>query len=275
MATNGLHDGSTFDYLVIGGGTAGCALASRLSLSGPSTPVTVAVIERGSSDYEHDYVKKPLLAAMLGTTDLQTHYKTEPQQHLNGRTIVNIGGNVLSGSSAVNYGAWTRGHAADYDAWAEMVGDPRWNYENMLPCLKRTEHHHDTKADAAKHGFRGPIHTTSGRAYPLRDPIHKAFVHAGFKDNPDGNAGDPFGVAPWTENWRDGERQPSAKAYDLSKVTVITDALVRKIVLDNRKATGVELVDGRVIKSGKEIIVSCGTHRTPQGSISEAICFMP
>ena len=264
-ASNGEHDGATFDYLIVGGGTAGCTLASRLSVGNGSTAPTVAVIERGSNNYDHDYVKKPLLTAMLGTTGLQTQYKTEPQKHLGGRTITNIGGNVLSGSSAVNYGGWTRGHAADYDAWAAMVGDDRWNYENMLSCMKRTEHHHDPQADAAKHGFHGPMHTTSGRAYPLRDPIHKAFVAAGFKDNADGNDGDPFGVAPWTENWREGERQPSAKAYDMSKVTTITDALVRLITLEGKKATGVELVDGRKIKAGKEVIISCGTHRTPQG----------
>ncbi|KAI9716309.1 MAG: hypothetical protein M1828_000405 [Chrysothrix sp. TS-e1954] len=264
MADNTQNTDTSFDYIVVGGGTAGCALASRLSVGNGSIAPSVAVIERGSGSYDHDYIKKPLLTAMLGSTDLQTPYKTEPQEHLGGRRITNIGGNVLSGSSAVNYGAWTRGHAADYDAWADILGDPRWNYENMLPCLKRTEHHHDSNADAAKHGFHGPLHTTSGRGYPLRDPIHKAFLTAGFKDNPDGNDGDPFGVAPWAENWRDGERQPSAKAYDMSKVTVITDAQVRRVLLEGGEATGVELVDGRQFKAAKEVIVSCGTHRTPQ-----------
>ena len=168
----------------------------------------------------------------------------------------------------MNYGCWTRGHSKDYDAWAEQVGDNRWSYEEHLPYFRRTEHHYDDTADPQVHGFHGPIHTTSGRAYPLRDSVHKAFLAAGFRDLGDGNDGDPLGVARWTENWRDGKRQPSFAAYDMSGVLVHCESYARRIILDKShgscRATGVELADGRVFLAEKEVIIACGAHRTPQ-----------
>lgn len=156
-----------------------------------------------------------------------------------------------------------RAPADDYDFWAKHVGDPRWNYQNLLPYFRRSEHHYDPKGNKEQHGFDGPIHTTSRRVYPLGDSVHKAFVHDGFHDIPDSSAG--VGVSPWVENWKDGSRQHSGKAFDLSHIRVITGVVVNRVVFNDKKvATGVELSDGRHLRATQEIIVSCGAHKTPQ-----------
>ena len=169
----------------------------------------------------------------------------------------------------MNYGLWTRGHAADYDHWAELVEDQRWSYEWLLPYFRRIETCYDPdNGDRQQHGFNGPIHTTTGRAYPLHETIRTAFKSVGLTENPDANSGMPFGIGSWTENWRDAARQPAGIAYDLSGVQVWTSSSVARVLLEGpdgeKEATGVELVDGRRLKARKEIIVSCGALRTPQ-----------
>ena len=202
---------------------------------------------------------------MLAETELVVNYSTISQPQLDNRSVTNLAGRLLSGSSAANYGAWMRAPAVDYDLWAEQTGHPRWSYQALLPYMRRTEHHYDAEGDKYQHGFRGPIHTTSGRVYPLRNTIHQAFIEAGFPENADLNCGQPHGVAPWVENWRDGSRQHSGKVFDLSGVHLITEAAVSKILLNvDQAATGVELLNGRVVEARHEIIVSCGAHKTPQ-----------
>jgi choline dehydrogenase-like flavoprotein len=200
---------------------------------------------------------------------LEWNYQSAPQNHLNGRTIYLCGGRLLSGSSAVNYGGWTRGSAADYNSWAELVGDERWSYKGMLPYFRRTEHFHNPQGDPIQHGFDGPIyHAPIDRAYPLRKTVHQAYLEAGLQDNADANAGDPLGVAAWTENWRNSVRQPAGVAYDLSRVQVLTGCQVHRVILSgegtNKTAIGAELIDGRLITAAKEVIICCGALRTPQ-----------
>ncbi|KAI4086888.1 MAG: hypothetical protein LQ344_007189 [Seirophora lacunosa] len=227
-----------FDFIVVGGGTAGCCLASRLHSLLPQT--SIALLERGPDETENPLVTNPLAAAQLPDTDLVINYKTSPQSQLNNRQVTNYAGRLLSGSSAANYG-----HGSV----------PR-------PPITTTGL---TDGDADQHGFHGPIHTTSGRSYPLREPVHEAFLQAGFRDIPDLNAGDALGVAPWTENWKDGSRQHSNKAFDLSGVNVFTGAVVARLLVDDhRVATGVTLTDGRQIQAKREVIISCGAHKTPQ-----------
>ena len=254
------------DYIIVGGGNAGCVLAARLQQGDPS--LSILLIEAGPDQHNHPLVTAAAGAAQLHHTDLEWNYQTAPQAKLNNRKIYNCAGRILSGSSAVNYGAWTRGHAADYNLWASLVGDDRWSYEGILPYFRRSESHHNPKADPTQHGFDGPIHTTAGREYPLRDAIHNAFSSIGLKDNFDVNSGMPNGICQWTENWRNGVRQPAGRAYDLSGVHIMTDTMVRRILLtaDPREkiATGVELLDGRCIDARKEVIISCGAIRTPQ-----------
>lgn len=239
----------------------GCALASRLHQLQPT--LSIALVERGPNETEHPHVVNPQAAPLLAQTNLVIDYKTSHQPQLNDRTVSNLAGRLLSGSSAANYGAWMRAPASDYDLWAQRVGDSRWSYQNLLPYFRRTENHYDAKGDKEQHGFEGPIHTTSGRAYPLREFIHQAFVDAGFHDIPDTSAG--VGMTPWVENWKDGTRQHSSKAFDLSGSHVITQSIVTRVILNDKKAaTGIALSDGRQLHAKKEVIISCGAHKTPQ-----------
>lgn len=258
-----------FDYIIIGGGTAGCVVASRLHQGDPSK--SILLIERGPDEREHPLITNPVAAPLIPVkTNLISQYDTVPQAGLANRSILSLAGNILSGSSAVNYGMWSRGDRADYEQWARSSGDERWTYERMLPYFNRSEHHHDPDADSKVHGFDGPIHTISGRQYPLRHTVYEAFHAAGYKDNPDANNGNPLGLAKSTENWHKATRQPAGTAYPLEGVEVMTNTTVRKIILEDHPATGkmlatgIELISGRQIQAQKEVIVSCGAYRTPQ-----------
>lgn len=145
------------DYIIVGGGLAGCVLASRLQ-SSPLHP-SVILLEAGTDQHTHPLVIAPLGGPRLHGTELKWNYQTVPQKNLNNRSIYNCGGKLLSGSSAVNYGGWVRGHTADYDLWGKLVGDDRWSYNGLLPYFRRTEHHHDSNANPNQHGFEGPIFT--------------------------------------------------------------------------------------------------------------------
>ncbi|KAL8885903.1 MAG: hypothetical protein Q9215_006311 [Flavoplaca cf. flavocitrina] len=161
-----------------------------------------------------------------------------------------LAGRVLSGSSAANCGAWIRAPPIDYDHWAGRVGNSRWAYNELLPFFHHTESHYDPNGDAEQHSCQGPMHTTSGRSYPLRESVHEAFLQAGFRDIPDLNA---------------GEALHSGKVFDLSGVKVLVGvAVARVIAKDDEVATGIELIDGRQIHSNHEVIISCGAHKTPQ-----------
>ena len=253
---------STFDFIIAGGGTVGCTLASRLSNAGHS----VALFEAGPEDYS-EKVMFPLAAPTLLGTHLEYNYLSKEQSHLGNRQIPNYGGRLLSGSSAINYANWTRCHSADYDAWAHLVDDKRWSYQGLLKYFKKTEHHHDPSGNPEIYGFDGPMCTTAGaRKYPLRETVQGALSESGLPFNGEANAGCPLGYAALTENWKNGKRQPAGKAYDLGKTTIFTEAIVKRIVIDeeSKTASGIELLDGRTFMAAKEVLVCCGSIKTPQ-----------
>lgn len=260
---------STYDYVIIGGGTAGCALAARLKQGDASK--SVALLERGPDARAHPYVTNPLAAGLLPTTDLVSTHKTETQASLGGRSLNNLAGRLLSGSSGINYGAWYRGASVDYDNWAMLVNDDRWTYEKLLPYFRMTETHYDINGDPKHHGFNGPIHSSSGRKYPLSEPMRAAYLSQGYKELIDVNNGSPLGVGPYVENWYQYKRQPSGSAYDLSGVNVLCDTPVHRVIFKQsandggkHRAEAVQLQSGRTIAAGKEIIISAGALRTPQ-----------
>jgi choline dehydrogenase-like flavoprotein len=266
------HEVNDYDYIVIGGGLAGCVVASRLHERTPS--LYILVIEAGPKPDGHPLTSAPLACFRLHHTDLDWDYKTVPQKHLDGRECYAAAGKVLSGGNAINYGCWTRGPKADYDHWANLVDDQRWNYDGLLPYFKKSEHHYgDAQQDSEQHGFDGPIYTEINsidpdRKYPLRETVGKALKAVGVKEIEDGNSGYPLGMSNKVENWRDGQRQPVNQVYDQSGIHFMTETLVARIsisVKDGTKtATGVKLVDGRHLHAKKEIIVSAGTYRSPQ-----------
>ncbi|KAL8702859.1 MAG: hypothetical protein Q9201_003972 [Fulgogasparrea decipioides] len=258
------------DYLILGGGLAGCVLASRLKEYDPSLSITL--IETGPNEHDHPLITEPMGTMQLHNSPFEYNLKTVPQKHYDGREVFQAGGKLLSGSSSVNYGAWTRGDRSDFDLWGKMVNDERWSYEGFLPYFRRTETHHDPQADPHQHGFDGPIHSTPAlsRTYPLTERLKEAYLKIGVKPIHDHNGGDNKGMAPHVENWHKGKRQPAGKAYGLEGVKVMTNTTVKRIILEDgqssssRRAKGVELTSGQTLDASKEVIVSCGAFRSPQ-----------
>lgn len=261
------------DYIIVGGGIGGCALASRLRQGDPK--LSIVLLEAGPDSNGHPLTTAPLACFAAHHSDIDYAYSTIPQPHLNGRSCYAAGGKVLSGGSAINYGTWTRGPSVDFDQWAIKVRDPSWNYRGLLPYFKKTEKYMEGPGiQADQHGFDGPIHLTSvsksdpNRKYPLSDAVSKAWSELGVQPNYDINDGSPLGLSELIENWRDGKRQCASQAYNLTGVTVLCNTVVRRIIIEDsagkRIATGVELLDGHNISAKKEVIVSCGAYRTPQ-----------
>ncbi|OJK04805.1 hypothetical protein ASPACDRAFT_1884441 [Aspergillus aculeatus ATCC 16872] len=268
---------ATYDYIIVGGGLTGSALAGRLAEQHPSR--TILLLEAGSNVVGHPLTSAPLACFGAHLSPLDWAYQTIPQRHLDGRQCYNAAGKALGGGTATNYGTWTRGNAADYNLWAQLVNDESWSYEGLLPYFKRSETHWDPNADPTIHGQSGPIHNATvassslARKYPLRDPLLAAWSRLGVEPIADGNAGHPLGLAALTENWRDGQRQLASEAYQVSQksnITVRTETLVKRVLLaeedgNNIKlATGVELPDGTTFHAAQEVVISAGACRTPQ-----------
>lgn len=261
-----------FDYIIVGGGLAGCALAARLHES--NLALKVLLIEAGKDVSKHPLASAPLACFAAHGSDLDYNYQTAPQEHLDGRSLYQAAGKALSGGTAVNYGTWTRGSAFDYDRWGQLVGDPRWSYKGLLPYFLKTETHFTKDIHPNEHGTNGPIHTATARTssqnrvYPLRGPLLKAWNDIGVKQIADANNGNPLGVAELVENWREGKRQLASRAYNLEGVQIETETTVKRVLFENQRdgpiAVGVELLDGASFKANKEVIISAGAYRTPQ-----------
>jgi choline dehydrogenase-like flavoprotein len=256
------------DIIIIGGGTAGVVLASRLHERKPE--LSILLLEAGPDVTGHPHVAIPAEAVSLHFSDLDWKYMTTPQKHLNGKPRYNCAIKGLSGGTIINTGGWIRGDALDYDEWAREVGDERWSYKGLLPYFRRTESHFDADADRTQHGFDGPIVTasvrSSGREFPLKNKVLKLRSHLGLQQIPDANSGKPQGIANLVENWKNGKRQIASVAYPLEGVKVLTNALVRRVIIEDRVAIGVELANGEkhMIRLGGQVVVSAGAYRSPQ-----------
>ena len=245
-----------YDYLIVGGGTAGCVLASRLLERQPS--LSILIIEAGGDVTNHAHIYKPLEAAHLHFSDIDFKYFTVPKKHLDNNPRYMVGVKALSGAIAVNSGmmvscptyddtsdfdinanlsksgGWIRGDAQDYDDWAREVGDDRWSYSGQLPYFRRSEHHFDPKADPGQHGFEGPMYTssvtTSGRQYPLRQTVLWAWKRLGLEQIEDANDGFPQGIAELVENRRNGLRQLTSEVYPLKGAHILAETMVKRIL---------------------------------------------
>jgi choline dehydrogenase-like flavoprotein len=260
-------------FIIVGGGLAGCTLASRLRQK--HADLSIILIEAGVDSDGHPLTTAPLASFAAHYSDLDYAYSTIPQPHLNNRKCYAAAAKVLAGGSAINYGAWTRGPSLDFDHWAQKVRDPSWSYEGLLPYLKKIEAYtKSAKVRAEQHGFEGPIHAVSvsdsdpNRKYPLRDTVQKTWSELGVEVHSDLNDGSPLGMSETVENWRDGKRQRASQVYDLSGVTVMCGTTLKRVVINEisrkRTASGVENSSGHTISAAREVIISCGTYRTPQ-----------
>ena len=252
------------DYVVIGAGSAGCAIAYRLAEAGKS----VIVVEHGGSDWGPFINMPAALSYPMGMSRYDWGYVTEPEPHMGGRVMACPRGKVLGGSSSINGMIYVRGHAHDYDTWAEMGADG-WSYADVLPYFKRAETWHGDAGDAAYRGHDGPLHITRG---PRKNPLFDAFIQAGANagygatDDYNGARQEGFGAFEMTV-WQ-GERWSAAKAYlrpglKTGKCSVAR-GLVDRIEIADGRATGVRLVGGQVIGARAEVILSAGAINSPK-----------
>src|SRR5262245_18745706 len=257
----------SYDYVVVGAGSAGCVIARRL-LDGANA--TVLVLEAGESDEGVQSITNPSQwVENLGSRyDWAYHY--DPSSHVDGRSIPLALGKVLGGSGSINAMTWARGHRADYDAWAE-AGNAGWDFDSVLPLFKKSEDWED--GASALHGAGGPIRVE--RIWDL-DPVPAALIDAGrtcgmpYLD--DMNVPEPEGVGRMTLNIRDGARCGPSRAYlwpviGNKNLTVLTEAQVVTLEFTGTRCTGIEfLFDGELhsVGAAKEVILCAGAIHTPR-----------
>jgi len=257
-----------YDFVIVGGGAAGCVLAGRLS---EDPRVRVCLIEAGGAD-KSALIHTPLGFASIPLLGLfNWGYQTVEQPGLNGRRGYQPRGKVLGGSSSINAMVYTRGNPRDYDGWAAL-GNPGWAYDDVLPFFKCAENSECFGADAY-HGAGGPLNVAYLRSPSLLD---EAFIRAGeaygLPRNPDYNGAAQVGVSPAQVTQRGGERCSAAKGYltphlGRSNLTVLTGCEVQRVLLEGRRATGVALrQDGveRTVSARREVILSAGSYGSPQ-----------
>ncbi|KAL7620206.1 hypothetical protein AAE478_009199 [Parahypoxylon ruwenzoriense] len=255
-----------WDYVVVGGGLAGCVVASRLKQYQSSA--RILVIEAGPDVSKNkDILRFNSLNFIGGKFDWG--YKTVPQKGYDGRQIDIPSGRAVGGGSVINGCGWIRGSKADYDSWGEIVNDERWSYNGQLPYFKKTEKWYNDE-NAEHHGQDGKMRIESpistNRIYPLADITEQAWEEFGVHKLPgnDINAGANIGFGELNENRSKGARQIAPLSYSLDDVTVLTDTLVGSVLVDkNNSATGIRLAEGTEIHS-KEVIIAAGAYRSPQ-----------
>jgi choline dehydrogenase len=256
-----------FDVVVVGAGSAGCALAGRLT---EDPTLRVLLLEAGGSD---DVLEVQVPAGFYKTfrTRLDWNYTTEPQPGLGGRRLFWPRGKLLGGSSSINAMIYIRGAAADYDEWAELTGDKSWSYEHVLPLFRRME---DNARGADRfHGVGGPLRVEDLRSpHPWTRAVVQSAVAAGYPRNDDFNGATQEGVGQFQVTQKRGRRWSSADAYlhpaeRRPNLTVRTGALTTRVLIENGRATGVEYRSGgrvHTVRATREVVLSGGAVNSPQ-----------
>jgi choline dehydrogenase len=256
------------DYVIIGAGSAGCVLANRLSADASAK---VVLLEAGGRDTS-PFIRMPAgFFALINSGAVDWGYHTEPQKHMDGRVLFWPRGKVLGGSSSVNGMVYIRGHASDYDTWAQL-GNKGWSFDECLPYFKRAEG--SELGASAYHGGDGPLRTNAGpKAFHT---LSKAWMEAGRQGNypftDDFNGPQQEGFGSLISTITDNQRASAARCYlhpvmNRPNLQVITKALTSRILVQGGRASGVEYIkDGRVhtLKADREVILSGGAINSPQ-----------
>ena len=258
------------DYIIIGAGSAGCVLANRLT---EDRDTTVLVIEAGGRDHWWDWtIHMPAaLAYPLATDRVNWAYHSEPEPGMDGRRMYCPRGRVLGGSSSVNGMAYVRGHARDYDRWAQGEGMRGWSHADCLPYFKRAEGL-DIGGDDYR-GDDGPLRVTAGK---MRNPLFQAWVEAGrqagYPVTEDMNGAQQEGVGRMDMTVGGGRRCSAARAYlhparSRDNLSIITKALVSRVMIEEGRAVGVELIRAGAmekVRATREVILCGGAINSPQ-----------
>ena len=256
----------TYDYVIIGSGSAGGALAARLT-EDPSTRVLLLEAGRASHFYSQFPISFGLLIHNAAANWL---YESDPEPGTGNRAIPVPRGKLLGGSSSINGLVWVRGQTLDYDTWAQM-GARGWSWQDVAPVFDRMENYE--KASGPGRGVGGTVHISEvPDQNPLYDALFKAAAEAGFKVNPDYNSEDQEGIGKTQVNIRRGKRMSVAATYlrnakNRPNLHIITEAPARKLNFDGRRCIGVtyERFGKRIdVRARREVIVSAGAVATPQ-----------
>ena len=257
----------TFDYVIVGAGSAGCVLAARLS---EDPNVTVCVLEAGRRD-SSPLIRIPLgIAALVPRRLHNWAFKTVPQPGLDGRRGYQPRGKTLGGSSAINAMVYIRGHRRDYDEWAAL-GNAGWSYDEVLPYFRRSEN--NERLSDRYHAQGGPLNVADPRSPSAFMAIWLAAAEAqGFRRNTDFNGIEQEGIGYYQLTQKNGERCSAAAAFltpnlGRANLSVRTQARATRIVVEGTRATGVEYARGgrsHVVAARREVILSAGALQSPQ-----------
>ena len=256
----------TWDYVIIGGGTAGCVLANRLS---EDPRVSVLLLEAGDSGRDLRVEIPLLIGHVIGNERFDWLWRSAPEPHLNGRVLPLPRGRMLGGSSGMNGMVYVRGHRIDYDGWAE-AGCAGWAWADVLPYFMRSERAEGPPMQG--HGSDGPwINSDPGMRWPALDAYIDAAEQAGIPRTGDYNSGENEGVAYFRATIHRGRRQSTAKAFlaparNRPNLQVVTGALVQHVQLSGKRVVAVEvLVNGalRLARAGREILLCAGAYASP------------
>ena len=261
----------TFDYIIIGAGSAGCVIANRLSADPTNS---VLLLEAGGPDTKME-IQIPAAYTKLHGSSVDWGFWTEPQLALNGRRMYQPRGKTLGGCSSTNAMAYVRGNRFDYDEWAAL-GNAGWGYDDVLPYFIRSEHNEQyDQLDSRYHGNSGPLNVTYATRFqtPLAGAFVDSCIETGIPANTDYNGAEQGGAGLFQFTIKDGRRHSAATAFlkpalNRPNLNVITRAHTTQILLQQDRAVGVEFITGKnqtqQATARKEVIVSAGAFQSPQ-----------
>jgi len=259
---------SSYDYVIVGAGSAGCVLAARLS---EDPHARVCLLEAGGRD-RHPWLHVPAgYVRTMTMPGINWLFDTEPDPLTANRALPVPRGRVLGGSSSINGMVYVRGQPLDYDVWAQL-GNRGWSYEDVLPYFRKSEHR-EGGGDPRYRGTGGPLTVSDVRETdPLLDRVIEAAGRLGIPRNPDYNAGSQEGFGYFQTTMKDGRRMSAARAFlrpamQRANLTVHTGAHALRVLFERRRAVGVEVLQGgsrRAIRAEREVLLAAGAVQSPQ-----------